>query len=230
MIHLIHGDNHVKSRQILNQKRDQLKKKIPDVVTLDGKKLELTELIQATQSQSLLGSDRLVIIEDLFKLRSKKTLKRAIELINDLNPKQTHLILWESKPLTKSQLKKIKYAKVEEASSSTVIFKFLDNLVPGNTQQTLKLLKQSSAKDSDEFVFFMLAKHVGQLIMAHGDELSGPGWKIRKMQTQASQLGLKKLLKLHYALLTLDYERKTGQATGSLQQNLQILLITHLSM
>ena len=70
---VIHGDNLVASRNRLVELIDQAKSQSQEIVQLNGDKITSTELLQALESQSLFGTDRLVVIERLFsRVKSKR--------------------------------------------------------------------------------------------------------------------------------------------------------------
>ena len=79
---IIHGENIVGSRNLLNSKIDEFKTRgIKDIVRINGKKVKVEEVKQSLESQSLFGSDRLTIIEDLI-IRPKS--KQKDEIIKEI--------------------------------------------------------------------------------------------------------------------------------------------------
>ena len=62
---ILHGDNLVASRQLLIEKIKPFKARNAEVVKLNGAKVDLTEIQQALESQSLFGLERLVVIVGL---------------------------------------------------------------------------------------------------------------------------------------------------------------------
>lgn len=64
MITIIHGDNILASRKELEKIKNEFK---GEIIQLDGATLSETDFIQATQSQAMFASSRLVIIDGLPK-------------------------------------------------------------------------------------------------------------------------------------------------------------------
>ena len=90
---ILHGDNQVATRQKLS---NQLKNFSGEKVTLDGEKINITQLIQATESSSLFGQDKLIIIENLFSRRPSKEKDALIEKLKSL---PENCIVWERKSI-----------------------------------------------------------------------------------------------------------------------------------
>ena len=95
MIHVFHGDHHEQSRKELSLLRERFKQ--AEIVVLNGKVITLTELKQATESTSLFGTDRLVVIENFLSKRfSRKTddNKPWINWIKQI-PETVEVVFWE---------------------------------------------------------------------------------------------------------------------------------------
>lgn len=225
MIRVLHGDNTLVSRQALQTEIDRAKTKgIKDVVWLDGKKVSLTELIQATQSQSLFGGNRLVIVEHLFARKRSKEKDSLIKSLNDLDD-SVRVIVWEAKRLTPSQSRSLTSARVEESKLSKKIFAFLDSVKPGNTKVMFSNLVQSLDQDPAELIFALLVSRVQALIrLVDGAEVKGAAWQVKKLQQQAQSFSLAQLMKLHHELLQIDVDSKTGQNQLDVSAELTLLI------
>ena len=93
---IIHGDNPVGSRDLLNQQISNYKQKgVKDIVKLDGKKTSLNQVIQSIESQSLFGTDRLVIIENLLTRPKSKDKNEIISYLKNLDTSE--IIIWNQK-------------------------------------------------------------------------------------------------------------------------------------
>jgi DNA polymerase III, delta subunit. len=77
MIKLLHGDNQLESRNELNRLISGAESK--ELIRLDGEKTSLNEIVQALESSSLFGMEKLVIIENLFSRRQSKEKKEIID-------------------------------------------------------------------------------------------------------------------------------------------------------
>lgn len=226
---ILHGENIVASRKTLYEKIASFKEKgVDEIIVLDGIKLTLTEVKQALESTSLLGQARLVVIENLFSSPKNKEQSEIISYLEKVD-KETPLILWEQKDLSRTILKKLaQRATIELFKIPPLIFKFLDSISPQNKKNTLILLHQSLKTDSPEIVFYMLCRQARFLIIARDLGRKGlsslPSWQQAKFLRQAEKFTLEQLLNFHKKLLKIDYEQKTGRASLPLSSQLDLLI------
>lgn len=222
MITILHGDNIVASRNRLKELSDEARLKKLELIRLDGQTLNQDELIQALESSSLFGQERLVIIEKL---------SPAIKIDYLFQHADKQIIVWEPKALTSAVLKKLKTIKnvnLQLFKTPAVIFKFLDSIKPGNNQSMLNLFHQCLEKDSVEMIFYMLCRRFSQLIQAldqNGVHLQGAPWQIGKLKSQAKNFSLKSLLHLQQQLLSIDANIKAGRNIIPLSSQLDLLLL-----
>lgn len=222
---ILHGDNQVESRKRLSFLISAAKKKGFDIRRLEGKGLIPNDLLLAGRSQSLLGDNILVVVEDFLTLS-----KKAPDFLGNAsqNPEAT-FVFWESKPLSASILKKLPPgAKAEEFKIPRVIFKFLDSLVPGNTKASLELFHAALKESQEEFIFTMLARQVRLLIWAKEDPegLNLPSWQKTRLLKQAEKISKVQLRLLHGKLLEIDRENKKSQLPEGLSSSLELLLLS----
>lgn len=224
---VLHGDHAVASRQaLLDQVESAKKHGLTDIIWLNGQKLTITDLIQALESHSLLGSDRLVIIENLHKRLQSQAKKRLLSYLGSIET-ATQVILWESKPLTKTQLKTLGNPQAKLFKIPQTIFTFLDSLRPNNPRQSLTLLHQTTQQNAPELVFSLLVRQVRLMIQVK-DRASTklPPWQKGKLSRQAASFTSNQLLLLHRHLLEIDTQIKTGTSLGDLSGSLDLLLAT----
>jgi len=225
----IHGDNTVASRNELFNLISLAKTKgVRDVIRLEGKKLDLTVLIQATSSQSLFGTDRLVIIEDLFSRPQSQTKKQLLGYLKTIhsNTFSPDIFIWDKKLLTPTELKSIGNPQNHPYKLSKYLFAFLDSLKPGNSRTSLQLLHQTLDSEAPELIVFLLARQLHLLIQVKSQaRLRLAPWQINKLKSQAASFSLNQLLKFHHTLLTLDTRAKTGQNLLELSSELDILIV-----
>ncbi len=225
---VLHGDNNVASRIALNEHIAQIKKTgDEEIIRLDGEKLDLTELKQALESQSLFGSERLVVIENLLSRQRSKTKDALLDYVGS-QEYITQLILWEKKQATAAQLKKIKNIKQTLFKISPKIFKFLDSIAPNNTKQMLLILKETKQIDAAELIFYMFHRRVSDLIVANnlGNQgLNGmQPWQKQRLVSQAKRFDLQQLLNLHKKLYKIELDTKTGRSPLELSSMLDLIV------
>lgn len=221
---ILHGDNMVASRKVLNQNIKQAKTKGNETLRFNGKKLTLNELQQALESKSLFGTERLIIVENLLSSSPSKT---RTDLFNYLKKNFfVNLILWEGKEI--KRLAEFKKAKIQLFKLPPTIFQFLDSLTPGEGKTSLSFLHLCLKQGSAEMVFYMLARQLRLLIMAA--DLGKKGltslhpFQQEKIARQAKKFTLSQLLSLHQQLLKIDWQQKTGQAPMPLSSQLDLLI------
>lgn len=228
MLTIIHGEDLVKSRNFLDQLKKESQGK--ELISLDKKKIELTELKEALESGSMFNSDRLVIVEDLFSVKSKTELGK---MINYITSKQysNDLILWVKDDLAKTVLAKLKADKVLECKPEQVVFNFLDSLRPENARESLLLLRKILKNEEPEIVLFMIIKRFRLLLLvkdkvtAETDDLDKlASWQIGKLTKQTNYFTLISLVKIFHQLLEIDAAQKTGQASFSLKKTLELFI------
>lgn len=221
MLILIHGDDQTKTRNELQQYSSD------DTVRLDGKSLDLNTLIQSLESGSFFGdSNRLVVVENLHKMRSKTELKSILEYLTHEDPKNLNLVLWENQELTPAQVKKFTGAKIVTAKISPLIFKLLDSITPQSDPKTvLPLLQNANKTDAPEKIIIQIAGQLRLMIQTFDPKFTFPpqlSWKKMNLTKNATGFGLSKLIELHHQLADIDYRNKTGQLPLTLASELEM--------
>jgi len=230
---ILHGENIVLSRKRLTEKIGEFKTRLKgstlqkgEIIRLEGKTTNLTELKQAVESGSLFGQERLVVIENIFSCRPSKEKEEILGYLKKNNPE--NLIIWEGKTIDGRVLTPFSGVKVEKFALTPIIFKFLDSLAPGNQKNSLFLLHQCLNQELPEMVFYMLARQVRLLIIAA--DLGEKGlsnlseWQRVKFLRQAKKFNLGQLLHLYRQLLKIDWQQKTGETPLSLASQLDLLI------
>lgn len=222
---ILHGDNQVESRKRLSFLVSAAKKKGFDVRRLEGKGLTSNDLLLAGRSQSLLGDNVLVVVEDFLTAN-----KKASDFFAGTQGNSgATFVFWEGKPLSLPMLKKLSSGtKVEEFKIPRVIFKFLESLIPGNTKASLELFHAALKEGQEEFIFTMLSRQVRLLIWAKEDPegLNLPSWQKTRLLKQAEKISKVQLRLLHGKLLEIDRENKKSQLPEGLSSSLELLLLS----
>lgn len=232
MIIVIHGDNHSASRDYLQQLITKAKSSgVKDITRLEGKSLDLTQLIQVLDSQSLFGSNRLVVIEYLFARPQSKLKKQIIQQLKSSSATSSHqIILWEPKSLTSAQLKSLGPSQNQYFKLPPAIFKLLEALNPTSPSVTIKLLDQVLQTESPELIISMLVRQVHLLLQiksTHPPKIAP--WQLTRLKTQARSFSSRQLILLNHQLLNLDSQVKVGDNLLTLKDSL-IFFIASLSI
>jgi DNA polymerase III delta subunit len=230
MITIIHGDDLSSSRNYFLD----LKQKQKEIISFDGEKITLTDLVQNIEGSSLFGNTKTIFIENLLT-KLKKTDKTTKEILNFIanNSKESTFILWESKEIGKRELFIFKEAVVKIFKLPKNIFLFLDNLKPGNFKILLNLFHQSIESGiKEELILFMLQRQI-RILLA----LSDPGnnqidevmrlapWQLGKLEKQAKFFNPEILKKVHKKIYEIEIGQKTGGLSLSLTQAIDFLLM-----
>ncbi len=225
MLTIIHGDNLKDSRNFYLQ----LKEKVIDSITLQGDKINITDLTEAVEGNGLFVENKDVFIENLFSKRKiGKELEALIEFLK--NHLKSNIVLWEQKQLTKPQQKKLVGALMKEYSYPQTLFQLLDELVPLNSKKVISLYHQTLLHVEPEIILFMITKQVRLLLAlkessdSNISELNVMQWQKPKLLRQSKLFNKEHLLSMHEQLFNFDWQYKTGNLTQPLPDTLDFFL------
>ena len=224
---IIHGQNLVLSRKKLGEKIEAFRlKHQAEIIRLEGKKFNLTQAKQLLEATSLFGQRKLIIVENFFSLPQSKQKKETLDYLKEKKPE--NLIIWENRKIDGRRLMAFSQTKIQRFDLPPLIFKFLDSFAPENKKFSLNLLHQLLHQEAPELIFYLLARRIGQLIIAK--DLGKRGltqmarWQQEKLLYQAKKFDLKKLLLLYQQLLKIDYQQKTGRTSLPLSFHLDLFI------
>ena len=227
MISILHGDNILASRHLLQSRIKDFKSKQFEELKLEGKEINLTDLIQAIESKSLLSQNKFLVIENFFSNPSISLKKQFLEYFFKNKP-VIEIILWEGKLLSgETQKKWSKVAKLLEFKISTAIFKFVDSIKPNNAKVMLACLNECLKNEEAELIFYMMVRQLRLLILAKDgvNNLSTmPEWMRGKFLRQSQSFTKEELMEIYKKLLEIDAGQKTGKAVVPLRTELDFLL------
>lgn len=227
MLIIIHGEDTVSTRKALEQ--EKLKDIAPEVIFFNGKDLELSDLVTACQSVSLLPNPKIIIIENLFSSGMNKTKEILLSYLNQIRT-ENKIILWEKSEITKTNIKKyLMNAREIFCNPPLVLFKFLDSL-GFNKASMLSLFHSILRQREAELIYSMILRQIRMLIIfkdlgAKGFKLM-QSWQIRKLEKQSALFTIEKLVKYYRQLLAIDFQVKNGLTPFKLSELLDIFLIS----
>lgn len=229
MLILIHGDDLVASRKALDQEKNRAEAEKREIVNLDGRKVEASDVVTAVSSVSFFDSGKTVVIENFFKSGTTKEKEKILSYLGK-EKNLPEVIFWEEKELEKTKIKKfLPKAKVIYCSLPKLLFQFLE-AIGGKPPSLLipifwKLLKQ---KDM-EFIFVMILRQLRFLIIAKDMGERGlrhlSPWQARKFISQSRHFKVDKLILAYRKLLSLEYKLKTGQTAYTFERLIDIFLV-----
>ena len=221
---LIHGADQAKSRQKLNE---LLKDKDSEKIYLEGKKFSLNELIQASESSSLIATDKTIIIENFLKRKIGKEKKEIQEFL--FKKKFDYdVILWEDKELERAKISSLpKTVAVYKFDYPANLFKFLDSLGSSPVKKLLEEFHFLAHTSDPELLYTMLVRQFRFLLMVKDENtnLTGiPDWQFYKFKSQSKYFSFVVLLSLYRRLLNIDYQFKTGRTPLNKSKLLDLFL------
>jgi len=226
---LLHGDNVILSRNELMILKEKNKDK--EIVVLDGKNLNLTDLKQALEAKSLFGTDKFVIIENFLSKLKRMTKTQELEYLLKLKDAK-NLVLWEDKELKKTTLSLFKNAQIKIFKIEKLIFSLVESLRPQNAKVIINLFRQCLANNSPEIIFSMIIRQFRLLLLVKSRGRDGPedyqklaSWQKQRLTNQAKFFTMERLGEIYQKLLKIDFENKTGKAVFDLEKTLEIFLV-----
>lgn len=219
---VLHGEDLVKSYGRLLKFIETAKARSWEVVYVDELPQTLQEILTGA---SLFGAERFFILKDVKRL-AKKELDWLKKKYADLTG---NLVIYHEGVLSQTFLKSLpKDTKVELFDLPKLIWKFLDDLYPGNSQKTVKEFHEIIERDAAEFVFTLIARHFRDLYWVKVEPASLPyqSWRVGKLKKQANNFSIYQLKDFITELSKIDIEVKTGK--NDLVSALDLLLIKQL--
>ena len=225
---ILHGEDTVKSRQALETHKNQNKGK--EVITLDGGKLNLTELKQALESQSLFWQEKLVILENFLSRRKDKEKEKITDYLKGEEPK-TALILWEDGEVGRAILQSLPQAVAKIFKLDPLLFRFLEAIRPGESLKMIESFRRVQTQDDVNLVFYMLVRQFRLLLFLKSGEKTGleeldrmADWQKSRLLEQAKHFTIEQLTAIYRQLLEIDYKEKSGLAAYPITQTLELFL------
>ena len=219
--YLFHGDDNKSSRDNLFE----IKKKHDDIRELNGDKISPIDLESTLGTESLFGNET-ILIENLFSRLRSKDKDACIELLKNYVGARD-ILIWEKKALTKLTTGKLsKDWVIKESKPPSILFNFLDSIIPNNYQQASTLLTSLRKNSDDGLVFIMRARHISSVSQAKtATSIKRPPWQIGKLKSQASGWDINLLIHFYDELYLIDNKIKTGNTKLDLGSQLDILLL-----
>lgn len=217
------GEDIISSRKAFLEYLESLKNEDYEVVRINGKDASEETLILHSAAYSLFGQKKLLAIDNLL---SGKKFKENEKILKTLSSLECEVVIWENKDFSKSDTLKYPNFVFHNFKLPEVLYKFLDNLSPGETGSNLMFFRKAVENTDPNFLFLMLVRQIRLLILSSDkkDLLKLAPWQKGKLQKQAKLFTLEKLKEINQKLLQIDFREKTSQTPFSLEQQLELLL------
>lgn len=228
MLTLIHGNDKVASRKVLEELR--LKYSSYENIVFGGEKMTLTDMVMSADSMSFLAPQKLVIIENLLTGSVNREKEAILDFLRDKKI-SAEVILWEGKELPKTIINKyFSDATVVSCPLPAILFRFLDSIGEKPLPTILSMLHMLAVEREAEFILSMLIRQWRNLLIASDLGKSGfaaiPSWQAGKFINQARYFSLKSLISSYRQLLSFDIKIKTGLTPYSLRELLDIFFVS----
>lgn len=226
MPYLLHGDNQTASRAFLQELVAKAKEEGKEIVRLDGSAIVVEDFIQALDSGTMFGGERVVIVENLLSRPKSQEQGKLFGFLEGFGG-ENQLILWERKEIGKLVQKKLpEKTQVKLFKIPALLFKFLDLVAPQKKAEALRCLHDLLKLEAAELIFFMLVRQLRLLIqVADGQKIAGPPWIAGKLKRQAGAFQTDRLLTNYRQLFTIDESIKFGQTLMPLRWHLDMFLL-----
>lgn len=206
---LLHGDHSLDSYNRLQRLIQVAKERGWEIIKIGSSDdLSLPEKFTASY---LFEGERLIVLENLAKIK-KADLDWFRKNIRRLSGTT---IIYHGNTITNNLLKLIpKATKTEVYKLPKLIFKFLESFWPGNSIDSVNLLHEVIKRESPEFVFNLLSRHLRDLswVMLDKNSMPYPDWRISKLTQQAKRFENGKIVELIKTFANVDIEVKTSKA------------------
>lgn len=230
MISIIHGEDTASSRKFYID----AKTKSAHAITFSGGTLNLTDLAQALEGDSLFDStNKEIFIEDFFSKKQSKEFKNIASFLQK-HSKGVNINIWESKTLSKSQLSIFKNQVIKLFALPKSLFLFLDAIKPQNGKELIVLFHKTLETTEPELIFFMITRQIRLLLALSSesatnqiDELARLApWQKSKMQGQVGLFSVSDLKNIFDKICSIEISQKTGSSILSLPQSIDFLLLS----
>lgn len=222
MITIICGEDIVASRKYFTDLKNEYIKKGYEIQEVVANQISDIDRWMG-ESIGLFSSKAVFVTQGLNKTISRKVSeKKNIEMLS--RNKEVILLDWEES-LTGREVKMAKLVTLKEFKLDQSIFKLTDACYPGNLERFCTILESLPAKIEDGFIFFMLVKHLRNLILVKSNQKPARmmDWQIWKLQKQAKYWSSDSLITFYDNLQRIDVRIKTSNNPYSLRRSLDIL-------
>ena len=228
MITLIHGEDIASSRKAFGDLKQTYSSS--ELVTFNGKTVQLTEFVTAFDAPSLLGDKRIVVIERFFSGPFTKEKTQILAFLTK-NRSSSDIIFWDEKEVEKTSKNKLGIPLNElRYQPPMIIFKFLDGIGLLKGVDLLKQFHEIIKTKDAQLVYSLLLRHIRNLIIAKDLGQRGfgamPPWQSGKFIRQAHFFELDDIIRLYRQLLSIDYQIKKGQTPLPLSTLLDFFFVS----
>lgn len=219
---ILHGDDERRLYLRLQKFIETARERSWEVVYLDETGAALPESLSAA---SLFSKERFFVLKDARKIGKKEAewlKKKSVGL-------QGTLIIYSEGYVPKAVLDTFPAGvKVEEFKLPVIIWSFLEQLYPGNSERSIRDFHKVIEREAPEFIFTLIAKLFRDLYWVKVDPSSipYPSWRTSKLKRQSDRFTGNQLRDIIKDLARIDVEAKTSKS--DLASELDLMMIKQL--
>jgi len=225
MILIIHGNDIETSRNFYFEEKN----KLVNPVFINGDGITYDQIFQALENNTFFEETKQLIIENFFSKNKSTTneFKKIVEYLN--SNKNFNVLFWDNDEDSKASLNYFKTANVRQFSYPQNMFTFLDNLRPGNGQNSIKLFHELLKTMAAELIFFMITRQFRVMLSLEKGEIDEvkrmAPWQLSKFKNQAGFFKGNKLLKTYNQLFEIEINQKTGKVPYQIEKSIDFFLL-----
>jgi len=181
MIYIFHGDDQYKSQQAYQAKLSEYS--TFEQLHFDNKNIDFDKLNQFINSQSLFGSDKMLILDNPYSL-VKSNLEKLQKII--ISNKDIDIIIWQERSLKPAENNYFGKATIQKFPLDKKLFASLNALKPGNIHNFCTLYQETLQQEPFELFFFWLKNNIRKNLTTYSkfpeDKLKDAYLKLIKME------------------------------------------------
>ncbi len=227
MLTIICGEDSIASRDYFFEIKKKFRDKDYQIIEILPNKIE--EILKWQHQSLYLFKPKIVFfVENLIQSYLKKYSKK-LKLLENLHQIKDQIFDWENEK-SKYELNLPSFLLIKEFRPKATIFSMLDACYPGNLKQFINLLHQLKDLSNENLIFYMLIKHLRNLILIKENQNLNikNQWQLKKLQNQAKLWSKDRLLNFYDSLYKIDYLIKTSSTPFSLIDLLDIMACYYL--
>jgi hypothetical protein len=230
MILIIHGNDIESSRNFYFAEKN----KFTNPVFINGDGITFDNVFQALENSTFFEEKKELIVENFFSKNKSNTneFKKIVEYANANTNKNSDILFWDDDEISKASLAAFKNATVRLFSYPQTLFTFLDNIKPGNGQNSIKLFHELLKTMAAELVFFMIVRQFRIMLnQSEGsstqiDEVKRMApWQLSKFKNQVNSFKNDQLLNSYNKLYEIEINQKTGKIPYSMEKSIDFFLL-----
>ncbi len=220
---VLHGDHDLERSRAEQDTIARAKKEGKDLVTIDLSTTTEANLAELLGTNSLFGTQRLIRVHNLEKLRSGKTIAEYLSAL-ETSPDDVMIIIRGAMTPAKKKLFSTPW-KLQEFKFPAVLFQFFESLKTRPLTECFSMYRQILETESEWSMHALAARQFRLLLAAKTNApVLAPPFAQNKLRSQANNFTIAELVQSLHTLYDIERKIKTGTTPLSWAQQFDILL------